>query len=88
MQRPEGMWQKVDYILEFSKWLYQRQFALEDVVFLLKWSISILLSLGDAGDTAAEAPKLAGGPMHDTACLHSVLLVQSLLGENVNLDRQ
>ncbi|XP_049646414.1 cilia- and flagella-associated protein 46-like [Suncus etruscus] len=63
LQRPEGMWQKVDYILEFSKWLYQRQFALEDVVFLLKWSISILLSLGDAGDTAAEAPELAEEPL-------------------------
>lgn len=41
-KKPESQWQKVDYIMEFSEWLYYRQFPLEDVVFHLKWAIDIL----------------------------------------------
>ncbi|XP_054975087.1 cilia- and flagella-associated protein 46 [Sorex araneus] len=56
LQRPESRWQKVDYILEFSKWLYYRQFPLDNVVFLLKWAISILLRMGPT----REVPEQAG----------------------------
>ena len=33
----------MDYILEFSEWLYYKQFPLEDVIFHLKWAIDIHL---------------------------------------------
>ncbi|XP_057591801.1 cilia- and flagella-associated protein 46 [Hippopotamus amphibius kiboko] len=73
LQKPESEWQKVDYIIEFSEWLYHRQFPLEDVTFHLKWAISILLKMrpdrgspepagaGAAGEQAS-APAAPGGP--------------------------
>ncbi|XP_036685221.1 cilia- and flagella-associated protein 46 isoform X2 [Balaenoptera musculus] len=45
LQKPESEWQKVDYIMEFSEWLYHKQFPLEDVIFHLKWAIDILLRM-------------------------------------------
>ncbi|XP_045425210.1 cilia- and flagella-associated protein 46 isoform X3 [Lemur catta] len=45
LQKPQSEWQKVDCILEFSEWLYHRQFPLEDVVFHLQWAIEILLAM-------------------------------------------
>nr|XP_031529914.1 cilia- and flagella-associated protein 46 [Vicugna pacos] len=66
LQKPESDWQKVDYIVEFSEWLYHRQFPIEDVIFHLKWAIDILLRMqpdsdtpepaGLAGDSRAIAP--------------------------------
>ncbi|KAI5270262.1 Cilia- And Flagella-Associated Protein 46 [Manis pentadactyla] len=56
LQKPESEWQKVDYIMEFGKWLYCKQFPMEDVVFHLKWAINILLLLKAARGT----PELAG----------------------------
>nr|XP_025129616.1 cilia- and flagella-associated protein 46 isoform X5 [Bubalus bubalis] len=49
LQKPESEWQKVDYILEFSEWLYYKQFPLEDVIFHLKWAIDILLRMQPVG---------------------------------------
>ncbi|XP_069914365.1 cilia- and flagella-associated protein 46 isoform X3 [Oryctolagus cuniculus] len=45
LQKPESEWQKVDYIVQFSQWLYSRQFPLEDAVLHLRWAISILLAM-------------------------------------------
>lgn len=55
-QKPESEWQKVDYIVEFSKWLYHRQFPIDDVAFHLNWAIDILL-----GMKAARATPEPGG---------------------------
>ncbi|ELW67298.1 hypothetical protein TREES_T100016876 [Tupaia chinensis] len=58
LQKPESDWQKVDYIMEFSEWLYYQQFPLEDVIFHLQWAIEILLAMKPARD----APKPASEP--------------------------
>ncbi|XP_045295285.1 cilia- and flagella-associated protein 46 isoform X4 [Leopardus geoffroyi] len=55
LQKPESDWQKVEYILEFSEWLYDKQFPMEDVTFHLTWAIHILLAMIPARD----APELA-----------------------------
>ncbi|XP_044896834.1 cilia- and flagella-associated protein 46 isoform X1 [Felis catus] len=55
LQKPESDWQKVEYILEFSEWLYDKQFPMEDVTFHLTWAIHILLAMTPARD----APELA-----------------------------
>lgn len=55
-KKPESDWQKVEYILEFSEWLYDKQFPMEDVTFHLTWAIHILLAMTPARD----APELAG----------------------------
>ncbi|KAM5241604.1 cilia- and flagella-associated protein 46 isoform 3-T3 [Hipposideros larvatus] len=57
LQKPESEWQKVDYIMEFSEWLYHRQFPIEDVAFHLNWAIDILLGMKATGGT----PEPAGG---------------------------
>ncbi|KAB1271378.1 Cilia- and flagella-associated protein 46 [Camelus dromedarius] len=55
LQKPESDWQKVDYIVEFSEWLYHRQFPIEDVIFHLKWAIDILLRMQPDSDTPEPA---------------------------------
>ncbi|XP_076982551.1 cilia- and flagella-associated protein 46 isoform X2 [Tamandua tetradactyla] len=49
LQKPDSAWQKADYIVELSEWLYHKQFPLEDVTFHLKWAIDILLGVGAPG---------------------------------------
>ncbi|XP_031244561.1 cilia- and flagella-associated protein 46 isoform X3 [Mastomys coucha] len=51
LQKPENNWQKVDYIVEFSEWMYYKQFPLEDVVDYLDWAIEILLSMKPTEDS-------------------------------------
>ncbi|XP_073096194.1 cilia- and flagella-associated protein 46 isoform X2 [Manis javanica] len=58
LQKPESEWQKVDYIMEFSKWLYCKQFPMEDVIFHLKQAIDILLLMKAARDTPELAEEL------------------------------
>ncbi|XP_066095942.1 cilia- and flagella-associated protein 46 isoform X1 [Saccopteryx bilineata] len=55
LQKPESEWQKVDYIMEFSEWLYHQQFPVDDVVFHLNWAIDILLGMKPAKDTPEPA---------------------------------
>ncbi|DAA14637.1 TPA: TPR repeat-containing protein C10orf93-like [Bos taurus] len=55
LQKPESEWQKVDYIVEFSEWLYYKQFPLEDVIFHLKWAIDILLRMQPVGGVPEPA---------------------------------
>ncbi|XP_010857855.1 PREDICTED: protein CFAP46, partial [Bison bison bison] len=55
LQKPESEWQKVDYIMEFSEWLYYKQFPLEDVIFHLKWAIDILLRMQPVGGVPEPA---------------------------------
>nr|XP_058910979.1 cilia- and flagella-associated protein 46 [Kogia breviceps] len=45
LQKPESKWQEVDCVMEFSEWLYHRQFPLADVTFHLKWAIGVLLRM-------------------------------------------
>lgn len=50
--------------MEFSEWLYHRQFPIEDVTFHLNWAIDILLGMKPAKDTpepAGEAMQLGTG---------------------------
>lgn len=54
-QKPESEWQKVDYIMEFSEWLYRRHFPIEDVTFHLNWAIDILLGMQPSRGTAEPA---------------------------------
>ncbi|XP_074194762.1 LOW QUALITY PROTEIN: cilia- and flagella-associated protein 46 [Rhinolophus sinicus] len=57
LQKPESEWQKVDYIVEFSEWLYHRQFPIDDVAFHLNWAIDILLGM----KAARATPEPGGG---------------------------
>uniref|UniRef100_A0A8D0Q223 Cilia and flagella associated protein 46 n=1 Tax=Sus scrofa TaxID=9823 RepID=A0A8D0Q223_PIG len=59
LQKPESEWQKVDYIMEFSQWLYHKQFPLEDVVFHLKWAVDILLQMQQDRGTPEPAEEHA-----------------------------
>ncbi|XP_007452074.1 PREDICTED: tetratricopeptide repeat protein 40 [Lipotes vexillifer] len=58
LQKPESEWQKVDHIMEFSEWLYHKQFPLEDVIFHLEWAIDILLRMQP--DRGSPEPAGAG----------------------------
>uniref|UniRef100_A0A8C6QI67 Cilia and flagella associated protein 46 n=1 Tax=Nannospalax galili TaxID=1026970 RepID=A0A8C6QI67_NANGA len=60
LQKPESNWQKVDYIVEFSQWMYCRQFPLEDVVAHLEWAIEILLSMKPVEAIPESEPKKEG----------------------------
>ncbi|KAM6182244.1 cilia- and flagella-associated protein 46 [Erethizon dorsatum] len=60
LQKPESEWQKVDYIMEFSVWLYHKQFPLEDVVSQLTWAIEILLAMKPLGDVPKLEPASEG----------------------------
>ncbi|XP_059517976.1 cilia- and flagella-associated protein 46 [Myotis daubentonii] len=65
LQKPESAWHKVDYIMEFSEWLYYQQFPIEDVTFHLNWAIDILLGMKPSRDTpepTVGAPSLPGEP--------------------------
>lgn len=50
--------------MEFSEWLYYKQFPLEDVVALLEWAIEILLSMKSTEDTHEPEPKKEGEAGH------------------------
>ncbi|XP_030895776.1 cilia- and flagella-associated protein 46-like isoform X2 [Leptonychotes weddellii] len=69
LQKPENEWQKVEYIMEFSEWLYYKQFPMEDVTFHLKWAIDILLLMTPASDT----PELAGEHLSTQGAPESVV---------------
>ncbi|XP_052029594.1 cilia- and flagella-associated protein 46 [Apodemus sylvaticus] len=60
LQKPENNWQKVDYIVEFSEWMYYKQFPLEDVFDHLDWAIGILLSMKPTEDSLEQEPKKEG----------------------------
>ncbi|XP_023492381.2 cilia- and flagella-associated protein 46 isoform X4 [Equus caballus] len=55
LQKPESDWQKIDYIMEFSEWLYYKQFPIEDVIFHLRSAIDMLLLMKPARDTPEPA---------------------------------
>ncbi|XP_038168284.1 cilia- and flagella-associated protein 46 [Arvicola amphibius] len=60
LQKPESNWQKVDYIVEFSEWMYYKQFPMEDVIAHLEWAIEILLSMKPTEDSPEPEPKTEG----------------------------
>ncbi|KAM3912864.1 cilia- and flagella-associated protein 46 [Leptodactylus fuscus] len=45
LQKPEHDWQKVEYLLELSEWLYCQQFPVSAAVTLLDWAVDILLHM-------------------------------------------
>ncbi|XP_073934125.1 cilia- and flagella-associated protein 46 isoform X3 [Castor canadensis] len=55
LQKPESDWQKVDYILEFSEWLYYKQFPLDDVICHITWAAEILLAMKPALEPELES---------------------------------
>nr|XP_058154071.1 cilia- and flagella-associated protein 46 isoform X2 [Dasypus novemcinctus] len=70
LQKPESTWHKVDYIVELSEWLYDKQFPLEDVVFHLRWAIDLLLATSGPGSATEPAEGHAPGqaPVDNPAC--------------------
>lgn len=44
-QSPSNEWQKVDYLIEFSQWLYCNEFPITDALDQLQWAIDIILSM-------------------------------------------
>ena len=66
-KRPENNWQKVDYIMEFSEWMYYKQFPLDDVFDHLDWAVEILLSMKPSEDTLEPEPKKEGEGDHDSS---------------------
>ncbi|XP_021083734.1 cilia- and flagella-associated protein 46 isoform X2 [Mesocricetus auratus] len=60
LQKPESNWQKVDYIVEFSQWMYYKQFPLQDVISHLDWAMEILLSMKPTEDSPEPEPKKEG----------------------------
>ncbi|XP_019062592.1 cilia- and flagella-associated protein 46 isoform X2 [Fukomys damarensis] len=60
LQKPESEWQKIDYIMEFSEWLYHKQFPFEDVISQLTWAIDILLAMKPSGDVSKLEPSSEG----------------------------
>lgn len=63
-KKPENNWQKVDYIVEFSEWMYYKQFPLEDVFDHLEWAIEILLCMKATEDALESDPKKEGEGGH------------------------
>ena len=59
-QCPVHLWQKVDYIMEFSEWLYQHQFPVEDALGQLQWALTLLLTLGGEGRGEEEGDDSEG----------------------------
>ncbi|XP_073402610.1 cilia- and flagella-associated protein 46 [Dendrobates tinctorius] len=49
LQKPENDWQKVEYLLELSEWLYCRQFPVSAAVHLLDRAVDILLRMKFTG---------------------------------------
>ncbi|XP_078006794.1 cilia- and flagella-associated protein 46 isoform X2 [Phascolarctos cinereus] len=45
LQKPEGTWKKIYYLMEFSEWLYCNHFPLNNITFHLDWAIDLLLSM-------------------------------------------
>lgn len=43
--------------MEFSEWLYYKQFPMEEVVSQLEWAIEILLSMKPTEDAPEQEPK-------------------------------
>ncbi|ESP03735.1 hypothetical protein LOTGIDRAFT_237561 [Lottia gigantea] len=41
----ESNWLKIDYLLEFSQWLYVNQFPIEDSIDQVEWAVDILLNM-------------------------------------------
>ncbi|CAN0555915.1 unnamed protein product [Rangifer tarandus platyrhynchus] len=85
LQKPESEWQKVDSIMEFSEFLYYKQFPLEDVVFHLKWAIDILLRMQPVGSIpepagvgAADAGDAGGAGPPSLQELQSVRQLETL----------
>ncbi|XP_027696309.1 cilia- and flagella-associated protein 46 [Vombatus ursinus] len=45
LQKPEGTWKKICYLMEFSEWLYHNQFPLNNIIFHLDWAVDLLLGM-------------------------------------------
>ena len=50
--------------MEFSEWLYYKQFPMKDVIAHLEWAIEILLSMKPIEDSPEPEPKTEGEGDH------------------------
>ncbi|XP_035317165.1 cilia- and flagella-associated protein 46 isoform X1 [Cricetulus griseus] len=84
LQKPESNWQKVDYIIEFSQWMYYNQFPMEEVIFHLDWAIEILLSMKPTEDSPEPEPNKEGQASSPQSLTGSAM---SLDLETISLDQ-
>ena len=56
-------WQKVDYILAFSEWLYAHQYPTQDALSHLQWALTLLLQSGKIVDRGEEEGTREGEEM-------------------------
>ncbi|XP_036590867.1 cilia- and flagella-associated protein 46-like [Trichosurus vulpecula] len=64
LQKPENTWKKIDYLMEFSEWLYYNQFPINNVFFHLNWAIDLLLSM-KTQNSLIEETGVSPIPMED-----------------------
>ena len=53
-QSSSHTWQKVDYLLEFSEWLYAHQYPVQDALSHLQWALTLLQQLLQSGTEEGE----------------------------------
>ena len=53
-QSSSHTWQKVDYLLEFSEWLYAHQYPVQDALSHLQWGLTLLQQLLQSGIEEGE----------------------------------
>ncbi|XP_072485231.1 cilia- and flagella-associated protein 46 isoform X2 [Notamacropus eugenii] len=63
LQKPESTWKKIDYLLEFSEWLYYNQFPIHNIFFHLNWAVDLLLGMKTQNSLMEEISPV---PMEDT----------------------
>ena len=56
-------WQKVDYILAFSEWLYTHQYPMQDALSQLQWALTLLLQSGTTAERGEEEGMREGEEM-------------------------
>ncbi|XP_074153317.1 cilia- and flagella-associated protein 46 [Sminthopsis crassicaudata] len=54
LQKPENTWKKIDYLIEFSEWLYHNQFPVENVLSHLDWAIDLVLNMKTQNSSPEE----------------------------------
>ncbi|XP_074088215.1 LOW QUALITY PROTEIN: cilia- and flagella-associated protein 46 [Macrotis lagotis] len=62
LQKPESTWKKIDYLLEFSEWLYNHQFPLNNILFHLDWAIDLLLFMKTQTPGMEEMEEVTSNP--------------------------
>ena len=48
LQKTEGVYQRVDYLIEYAQWLKVSDFPLDDTLDILEWASDLLLNMKTA----------------------------------------